>query len=144
MQEFILRLIPSWFPESPRWLLCKERTDEAIEVFQQIARWNKKPELDPAGIRSVQKSITNARDASTESLSIIDSLKVLKIKEFRVQLFILMFAWFTSQLVYYGISFNMKHLDGDPYLNVLYMGACDLPGSFTGIFFNNRYTIVYK
>jgi len=127
-----------WFPESPRWLLVRERTEEAIDVFQTIAQVNKKPELDPSRIRTIQKSIANSKTSSNDSLSVMESLKLLKIKGFRTQLLILTFSWFTSQLVYYGISFNMKHLDGNPHMNVLYMGVFDLPGSFTGILFNNK------
>lgn len=127
-----------WFPESPRWLLCKERTEEALGVFDRIARWNKRPAVDPAEIKAVQKSISASVHSSAESLSIVESFKIIRIQAFRLQLLILILGWFTTQLIYYGISFNMKHLDGDPYWNVFYMGILDLPGSFTGILFNNR------
>ncbi|OXA36584.1 Organic cation transporter protein [Folsomia candida] len=138
LPTFLIFFAYPFFPESPRWLLCKERTEEALEVFDKIARWNRKPGMDPAEIKTLQKCITHSVDSSSESLSIVESFKILKFKEFRVQLVILMVAWFTCQLVYYGISFNMKHLDGNPYWNVFYMGVLDLPGSFTGILFNNR------
>lgn len=190
-------IIRSWMPESPRWLLCHGRTKEAIRVFDQIARWNGRPCLDPADIIALQKSILQQQENSNRSSSssddygnkasnddalnkgetssqtttiscnsaitgsnksdnennnifhkeekktsmsssICNSFKIFSYREYRFQLFTLMFAWFASQLIYYGISFNMKHLSGDPYLNVLYMGAVGLPGSFTGLLFNNR------
>jgi hypothetical protein len=131
--------LQSWFPESPRWLLTRERTEEAVGVFEKIARWNRKPCIDQADVKNLQKSIIHSSSLSSSSsgcLSVLDSFKVLKIKEFRLQLVILMIAWFSCQLIYYGLSFNMKHLDGDAHWNVFYMGALDLPGSFTGILFN--------
>lgn len=30
-------------PESPRWLISKNRNKEAVKIFLRIAKWNKKP-----------------------------------------------------------------------------------------------------
>lgn len=160
-----------WMPESPRWLLCQGRTEDAIEVFDQIARWNGRPFLDPSDIKALQKQILFDSESSNEDKTSIytistetsngesnvefyqtkkkrsrwcaksklwKSLSIFKYKQYRFQLVVLMFAWFASQLIYYGISFNMKNLSGDPYLNVFYMGMVGLPGSFAGLLFNNR------
>jgi len=118
-----------------------------MEVFDQIARWNNRPCLDPSDIKILQRQILESGESgkSTKKASscgfpssICRSFEIFKYREYRFQLLVLMFSWFASQLVYYGISFNMKNLSGDPYLNILYMGAVALPGSFCGLLFNNR------
>jgi OCT family organic cation transporter-like MFS transporter 4/5 len=48
------------------------------------------------------------------------------------------FAWFTSAFIYYGLSFNMKNVSGNPYLNVFFLGMVDFPGELSGIIFSNR------
>ena len=41
---YIIVVVPVYFfvPESPRWLHLKQRTDEAMEVMRNMAKWNKK------------------------------------------------------------------------------------------------------
>lgn len=146
-------------PESPRFLLCQGRTEEALEVFDQIARWNGRPCVNPSDVKVLQAAILlgNGDKSEKESgspstafttgqccvyrylPSTFTSFKVFRYRQYRFQLLVLIFSWFASQLIYYGISFNMKNLtSGDAYLNVLYMGIVSLPGSFTGLLFNNR------
>lgn len=146
-------------PESPRWLLCHGKTEEAIEVFDQIARWNGKPNVNPSDVKVLQKVILLGNGESLDRIDSLASLttttknkksfcsshsilfssfKIFHYREYRFQMLVLMFSWFASQLIYYGISFNMKNLTGDPYLNVLYMGIVGMPGSFIGLLFNNR------
>ncbi|CAL8107343.1 unnamed protein product [Orchesella dallaii] len=144
---FTILLAYPWMPESPRWLLCQGRTEEAMEVFDQIARWNNKPSLDPSDIKILQHQILQngeSEDSGNKkglygfASSMCRTFEIFKYQEYRSQLLVLMFSWFAFQLVYYGISFNMKNLSGDPYLNLLIMGVVGLPGSFSGLLFNNR------
>lgn len=145
-------------PESPRWLLCQGRTEDALEVFEQIARWNGKPSVDPSDIKNLQRVILLGHDDRSDrlgrhsvststiiedkrfcsSFTLCSSFSIFCHKEYRFQLMLLMFLWFTSQLIYYGISFNMKNLSGDAYMNIFYMAIIGMPGSFTGLIFNNR------
>lgn len=146
-------------PESPRWLLCHGKTEEATQVFDQIARWNGKPSVNPSDVKLLQKEIlvgngesleridssaalttskTNKKSFCNSYSNLFSSFQIFHYREYRFQMVVLMFSWFASQLIYYGISFNMKNLTGDPYLNVLYMGIVGMPGSFMGLLFNNR------
>ncbi|XP_066922983.1 solute carrier family 22 member 3-like, partial [Clytia hemisphaerica] len=39
---FILMVIYRFVPESVRWLRLKEKADKAVEIFQRIAKWNRR------------------------------------------------------------------------------------------------------
>lgn len=49
-----------------------------------------------------------------------------------------MAIWFAWSLTYYGISFNIKNLEGNIYLNVFYMGLVNALGQRGALLINNR------
>jgi len=150
-------------PESPRWLLCKNKSDKAQKVFKQIAKWNSKPELDAKTFETLKKSIIKNKDDNNateetdyddcgttrnnndtnknkkSSAAISPAWKTFKETIILKQLVIFSFAWFSNSLTYYGISFNMKNMNGNPYLNVFLLGLLDFPAELSGIYFSNRW-----
>jgi hypothetical protein len=64
---------------------------------------------------------------------------VFKDKNILTCILIFSLAWFTNALTYYGVSFNMKNVDGNPYLNVFLLGALDYPAELSGLYFSNRF-----
>ncbi|CAG7726455.1 unnamed protein product, partial [Allacma fusca] len=128
---FVLRFVP----ETPRWLLCKERTADAEKCFRQIAKMNGKPPLDASVVESLQKSVLGER--KTENTSSVYSWEIFTNPDLRIKLLLFVFGWFTVSFVYYSMCFNTKNLSGDPYLNVLYMGLVDLTAWPSGVLFNN-------
>ena len=67
-------------------------------------------------------------------------LKALKMiinnKRLRVNMMIETLCTVTCAVVYYGVSFNSKNISGDRYLNIFYMGACDIFATPFGVLFN--------
>ncbi|CAG7733131.1 unnamed protein product [Allacma fusca] len=122
-------------PETPRWLLCKERTKDAEKCLRQIAKMNGKPPLDSAVVESLQKSVLQER--KTENAPSACSWEIFRNPDLRIKIFLFIFAWFAVTLVYYCMCFNTKNVSGDPYLNVLYMGLVDLAAWPSGLLFNN-------
>lgn len=136
-----------WIPESPRWLLCKGRTEDAAKVFNQIAKWNNRPEISYEEVQSLQQEILKQHtptpsDSNSKNTNCIKKLKMVKDLSnttYRTQLLVMVFSWFALSLAYYGLSFHTKNLGEDPYLNILFLGASELPGPFSGLLFNNRF-----
>ncbi|CAG7733132.1 unnamed protein product [Allacma fusca] len=122
-------------PETPRWLLCKERTVEAEKCFRQIAKMNGRPELEASVIDSLQKTVM--RERSDETSPRACSWEIFRNPSLRSKLFLFVFGWYTLSFVYYSMCFNTKNLSGDPYLNVFYMGLVDLTAWPSGVFLNN-------
>ncbi|CAG7838216.1 unnamed protein product [Allacma fusca] len=122
-------------PETPRWLLCQQRTAEAQKSLNKIARMNRKPLLDSAVVDNLQKSILNER--TDQSKPGVSSWEIFTNSNLRYKMLVFLFGWFSASIVYYSMSFNTKNVNGNPYLNVLYMGLVDFPAFFSGILFNN-------
>jgi hypothetical protein len=88
-----------------------------IEVLQRIA------DLERNGDETKVKKITYA--------------EFFRDKEVRFTAFCLTIMWGMWVLMYFGISFNLKNLGGNPYLNVILLGLCDAVGYPTSFLMNS-------
>lgn len=122
--------------ESPRWLLVRNRPDEAHRVFEKIADWNSKPAPSLDKIKQLQTSILNHETAALTGLKAMRT--IMKNKILRTNLVIETFCVVTCAIVFYGVSFNAKNLGGNKYLNVFYMGILDFFGSPASMLFTNN------
>jgi len=117
--------------ESPRWLLLRKRTGEAHKVFATIAEWNLKPAPDYKLIEKLQQSILTNEVAAVKGFKAVKML--VQDPTLRLHMAIKTFCVASCSLTYYGVSFNVKNLSGNPYMNVFYMGLFDMaapPASF--------------
>ena len=53
-----------------------------------------------------------------------------------------LFSRFASSCVYYGVSYNIKNLAGDRYLNVFLSGLVEIPSLIFVLLVNNRYVTI--
>ncbi|KAK7469872.1 hypothetical protein BaRGS_00036092 [Batillaria attramentaria] len=124
-----------WFvSESPRWLISRGRIAEAKNILETAARLNKRPVPDFSGLERV--------------VQIEDLKRQEQKKYFYWHLFsscsmargtlILMYGWFVSSAVYYGMNFNVKNLAGDRYLNALISGLVEIPAVIFVVCIHNR------
>ena len=92
---FLLITTYRFVPESVRWLRLKEKTDEALEIFQRIAKWNKS-QLD--------SSITLSKVVGdTEIDEKTSPADLFRPKEIAGTTLLLMFLMFTNSLVFFGL-----------------------------------------
>lgn len=120
-------------PESPRWLITKNRINRAYTILKRIAHSNKKPieslteleslnmnkyevnELEAEKLTSNASSIENVKQST---FSIMETVKIFfKSRKLIIRTTVTLLNWLTNTLVYYGISFNTSDLAGDPFLN---------------------------
>ncbi|CAL8110024.1 unnamed protein product [Orchesella dallaii] len=125
-----------FLPESPRWLLCKNKTEKAQTVFNSIAKWNSRPQPSPETIAQLQKSVF-AEEAEKRKNK--GRLSELKNKFLLTQMFLLAVSWWSNAVTYFGLSFNMKNMSGNRYLNVVLLGVFDCPAELSGIYFSNKF-----
>ncbi|CAL8121746.1 unnamed protein product [Orchesella dallaii] len=121
--------------ESPRWLLVRNKTAAAHEVFATIAKWNKTEVPDIKLIEQLQVNVLKEESSSVHGIKAVKM--ILHSSSLRLHMAILTLCNVTCAIVYYGISFNAKNLGGNPYINMLYMGLFDLIGCPASILFNN-------
>ncbi|XP_068202333.1 solute carrier family 22 member 7-like [Palaemon carinicauda] len=125
-------------PESPRWLIQKERYEEALSVFLRAAKFNGKSLPPSSSLITAMKQLktreksSDDTPATKEGFSKIknalrDAVALMANSKLRWRTMILFIIWFTASMVYYGISLSSGSLSADPYLYVCLGGAVEIP-----------------
>ncbi|KAM7426950.1 hypothetical protein ABFA07_021831 [Porites harrisoni] len=136
-----LPLLLCWWiiPESPRWLIAKNRLDEAHELLMKYARKNRvnvdSEDLHHA-IQEFKKGEDKNRNQFRKTYGILDMFRTPKLRKRTV---ICGFNWFANGLVYFGISLNVGNLAGDMYLNFFFLSIVEIPGALLLWFLLKRY-----
>ena len=118
-------------PESARWLHLQNRSDEAMDVLHNIAKWNKK-EIPPHVTLTSSTHITVHKPKSNASL-------LFKTKALRRKSFVQIFLWMNAALLGYGLQFAAKSLGGSFYFNFIILAAMGLPATCIAAFVNRRF-----
>ncbi|CAK6446469.1 unnamed protein product [Pipistrellus nathusii] len=119
LPNFLFLLYYWAVPESPRWLVTRKRGDEALKILRSIAKCNGRY-LSPSC-----SEIT----VSDEEVSNPSFLDLVRTPQMRKCTLILMFAWFTSAVVYQGLVMRLGILGGNLYMDFFLSGVVELPGA---------------
>ncbi|XP_058789832.1 organic cation transporter 1-like [Phymastichus coffea] len=143
---FVLLFSYYWIiPESPRWLLSKNRIDEAEVIVQTMARVNGKA-VPPNFLRTMELEImrrqgvacngTNSGEVTNGDLEAENRVQgalsatpmdILKNPNIRKKFFILAFDWVANAVVYNGLSYNTTNLGVSDYLAFFIGGVVEIP-----------------
>ncbi|XP_074648850.1 solute carrier family 22 member 15-like [Tubulanus polymorphus] len=107
-----------FLPESARWLIQKKRYDEAEFWVKRMAMMNRRtvPNLKIL----IRKMGDNEKRPSSQRYTYLD---LFRSRSMAVMSLCVMYAWFCSSFISYGISGRMSTLTGNLYLN-LGFGMC--------------------
>uniref|UniRef100_A0A5F8GY92 Solute carrier family 22 member 3 n=1 Tax=Monodelphis domestica TaxID=13616 RepID=A0A5F8GY92_MONDO len=106
-------------PESPRWLITRKKGKKALKILQSIAKYNGKY-LSPT-----YSEIT----VTDEEVSNPSFLDLVRTPQMRKCTLILMYAWFTSAVVYQGLVMRLGIIGGNLYIDFFISGVVELPGA---------------
>ncbi|XP_047180846.1 organic cation/carnitine transporter 1 isoform X2 [Vigna umbellata] len=130
--------------ESPRWLLIKGRTKEALQVLDRFARLNGKQKLpsnlsltDPTGSSNAAPSTTSEGAEITPN----NREKLWTTKWAAIRMITVMLAGFGVGFVYYGVQLNVENLNFNLYVSVAINAVMEIPAVVIGTFllgFTNR------
>ncbi|XP_072014758.1 organic cation transporter protein-like [Amphiura filiformis] len=110
--------------ESPRWLISKGRTTEAQKVIRKIAKVNKKNVTDEFFNNLELHEQEKPQAKSDNQPSVFD---LFRYPYLRLKTVTLLFIWFITTLVYYGLSLSAGDLGVDFYVSFFISGAVEVP-----------------
>ncbi|XP_038051000.1 organic cation transporter protein-like [Patiria miniata] len=139
--------IPLWFvlDDSVRWLLAKGRQDEALQILNKMARWNRTAPPTGGFVLSQEDEqgvvLDKDRDGETSEVAASQPTEpeekksctyfdVLKSRRLLLNTIVIYFCWFVSMMTYYGASLNSSHLAGNKYANFFFLGLAEIPAFF--------------
>jgi len=111
--------------EPPKFLLSKNRTQEAIQNLKHIAKVN--------GVALPENFTLVSSNAETDKIA-TNCTEILKLLGERLTLIratMSMILFFTCGYIYYGISMNIQHYGGNVYFNALLNGVVEVVAVFT-------------
>jgi len=129
-----------YLPESPRFLLRNRRVKEAHDVLCRMAKMNGR---DPISI-TVLEALRKEEEAATEEINSkkLSYLEFFKHKTLLITSLYLFAIWFSWNVSYYGISYNIRNVPGNIYFNVALIGLANAIGQRISKPISDRYTWV--
>ncbi|CAO2628727.1 Solute carrier family 22 member 3, partial [Lemmus lemmus] len=121
LPSFLFLLYYWVVPESPRWLITRKQGEKALKILRRVAKCNGKY-LSP-NYSEVMLLITN------EEVSNPSFLDLVRTPQMRKCTLILMFAWFTSAVVYQGLVMRLGIVGGNLYIDFFISGLVELPAA---------------
>ncbi|KAM9337189.1 solute carrier family 22 member 13-like [Symphorus nematophorus] len=119
-----------WFlPESARWLMTQGRKEEAQKELQRAARVNGKKVPDDL----LEKLEV---EGTLERRSMLD---ILRIPYLRKRTLIMGFNWFSTSLLYYGLSLNVGSFGLNFYLTQFIFGVVEIPAMLGCLVISQRF-----
>lgn len=125
----LLTLTYFFIPESPRWLVNQERSDDAEKVMRKIAKENEMTLREDFDMKNCTKDeIHNSSTLKQDFLEVIRSRVIL------LMMINMTFNWVVQAIVYYGLSLSTSSLGIDPYISFVISGAIEIPAYSSCIF----------
>ncbi|XP_047714447.1 solute carrier family 22 member 3 isoform X2 [Prionailurus viverrinus] len=119
LPSFLFLLYYWVVPESPRWLITRKKGDKALKILRNIAKCNGK-------YLSPNYSEITVTDEEVSNPSFLDLVRTPQMRKCTL---ILMFAWFTSAVVYQGLVMRLGIIGGNLYIDFFISGVVELPAA---------------
>ncbi|KAK7314737.1 hypothetical protein VNO77_33265 [Canavalia gladiata] len=126
--------------ESPRWLLIRGRTKEALAVLDRFARLNGKKKL-PHNISLVNPCGSKVGCTNEGEIRLNNEESLWTTKWAAMRMVTVMLAGFGVGFVYYGVQLNVENLNFNLYVSVALNALMEIPAVLIGTFllgFTNR------
>ncbi|OAY39235.1 organic cation/carnitine transporter 1 [Manihot esculenta] len=125
--------------ESPRWLLVKGRSKEALEILQRYARLNGKKL--PSNLTLANPSVSQVGGEALAETKANDKESLWSTKWAARRMIMVMITGFGVGFVYYGIQLNVENLNFNLYFTVAVNALMEIPAVVIGtvlLSFTNR------
>lgn len=117
-----------WFflPESPRWLLMKDRLEEANDILKSIAKMNGK-ELPEEYTMKLQKQVRAQKEKGNKAEKNPSVFALCRTPNMRLKTCLITLNWCASEMVYVGLSYYGPALGSNQYMSFFLSSAVEIP-----------------
>ncbi|KAL6064920.1 hypothetical protein STEG23_012865 [Scotinomys teguina] len=119
LPSFLFLLYYWVVPESPRWLITRKQGEKALQILRHVAKCNGK-------YLSPNYSEITVTDEEVSNPSFLDLVRTPQMRKCTL---ILMYAWFTSAVVYQGLVMRLGIVGGNLYIDFFISGLVELPAA---------------
>eukprot|EP00088_Acartia_fossae_P014886 TRINITY_DN18038_c0_g1_i1.p1 TRINITY_DN18038_c0_g1~~TRINITY_DN18038_c0_g1_i1.p1 ORF type:complete len:399 (-),score=52.45 TRINITY_DN18038_c0_g1_i1:31-1227(-) len=117
-----------YFPESARWLLANGKKEEAEKLCKEIAREN------GCELGDNFKLVVKHKGKNQEGTGYLGFLQLFKYPHLRLKTIISYYLWFSTALIYYGLTLNSNNLGASLFVYQAVGKALEFPGITLVIF----------
>uniref|UniRef100_A0A667ZFL1 Solute carrier family 22 member 6 n=1 Tax=Myripristis murdjan TaxID=586833 RepID=A0A667ZFL1_9TELE len=111
-----------WFLESARWLVLKNKSEQALKNLKSVARINGRSE--EGNKIDLEESMKKELSCSQGSYSMLD---LFRTPTMRTMTICLSAVWLSTSFAYYGLAMDLQKFGVDIYLIQVIFGAVDIP-----------------
>lgn len=124
-----------FIPESPRWLLSKNRVEEAESIIVKMARWNKKEiNEDVLHQQLIQPEVQHAgTNFNCKNFALIRNFNL------RWKFIVMIFLGFASDQLFYSLPYTLEKLQGNIFIAFGLQAVVEIPATFLNLFLLNRF-----
>lgn len=115
-----------YLPESPRWLLRNNKVLEAHTILSSMAHMNKRKPVSMEVLEALRRQEQLATSALQSQK--IGYAQFLRTRELVIKSLYLFAIWFSWNVGYYGISYNIRNVPGNRFFNVALIGVANAFG----------------
>ncbi|XP_043199199.1 organic cation transporter protein-like isoform X1 [Amphibalanus amphitrite] len=111
-------------PESIRWLAAEGRDAQAEKILRHVAEVNGKP-FPGRMLQQLDKSQASEEKAEEVAAATVSDL--FRSPALRWRTLIVLYQWFVTAMVYFGLAMNSTNLGGNVYLDFILVQLVDWP-----------------
>lgn len=127
-------------PESVRWLMAKNRNQEAVKIIKEAAKVNK-CNLSEATLKMLEQEVKIQDEKNGVILPAIKEM--ISSRVMLIRIFILLYNFAINALVYFGLSLNSVTLSGNKYFNFILVSLVEIPGYGLGYLIIEKFGRVF-
>lgn len=141
---FVLLFSYFWIlPESPRWLISRNRIEEAEKIVQKIAKTNHK-KIPTNFLTKLMEETSPLNNGSpmtvnSEPERVVYLIEILKYPRMRLRFIIITFDWIANAVVYNGLSQNVSNLGIGDRQAFFIGGLVEIPGHIIAWYLINNW-----